>query len=56
MGHEEGGLGGEDRAVEEGDHGLRECEGEPFFADFRGGRGEGGVREDPDTEDQAFSV
>ena len=32
------------------------CEGEPLLADLRSGGGEGGVREDPDAEDQAFPL
>mgnify|MGYP004427324031 CR=1 FL=1 len=56
MGDEEGGLGGQDRAAQEGDHGFRECQGQPLLADFGGGRGKGRFRKDSDAQDQTVPV
>ena len=53
---EEGGLGGQDRAAQEGDHGFRECQGQPLLADFGGGRGKGRFRKDSDAQDQTVPV
>ena len=52
----EGGLGGQDRAAQEGDHGFRECQGQPLLADFGGGRGKGRFRKDSDAQDQTVPV
>ena len=49
-------MGEADRGAEEGDSGLCEFAGEPFLADLGCRRGEGGVRDDADEEDQAFSL
>lgn len=35
VGEQEGGLGGQDRTAEEGDHGFRQRQGQPFFSGSR---------------------